>query len=1082
MKTRFAFLLAVVLGAAAFAADPFTDALQKGLLEEEVNHDYAAAAKAYESAVRQADAQRQAGATAVFRLAECYRQLGRTNDALAAYQRVLRDFSGETNLVKLSRGNLIAVGALSRDGSAAGAQSANASAGAGDEAARLAAQLASMERLKDDPEKQARAVLAFFPDDGLMKMLLNVPKLRDQVTLFRSQPDLKTNAFRVSINAEGRADLLSSGSEITAARAQSELDQQLAVIGVRIEFILGIQRARLADLQDAARPATSPADEQSLKEEIKLVEQELIATQRKVENGKAGQDEIRKVRRELLTLQRQLPENAAKDRQVALVEQQIKLADEDLAELRKRIEVGAAPPLDEIPIRRELLSLQRELAAAQRGPGAATATTAAANFGTADAPATKEEAEEIQRIKAIIKDSPDLINARNSDGSGTPLYKAARMGYLAVIEYLLANKADVNAGDSQGNTPLHLAAASGHKRVCEVLLAAGANVNAAGRDGATPLHAAAEHGFVEVAEVLLAKGAQTNTKINGLNNGGLNIGGLTPLHLAAEKGFPAMVELLLKHGGNINAQDTQGNTALMRAMWFGREACARLLVEKGADLSVTDNSGDTALGYAVRFSNPARVGLLLDHDANLEARLPAVYLNKERNEKVESRPDREWTVLFFAVGHGDTNMTRLLLDHGANVNAKAASGITPVHWAVLQNAKDTLKLLLERKPELNVRDRGGNTPLHYAVDAPHFELVAALLAAGADPNLPGWTQGGDQPWFPLMKAVVSIEQSRPLITQALLQHGADVNAKTTNGWTALHQAVQFNQNNQVELLVAAKADVNARGSLPKQTPTLADRNAGETPPGGTPSTGPRTIPVPGFGIPGPMPMMPNSGLFAADQDVTPLHVAVANQSLELVKYLLAHGTDVNARDANGRTPLHFAVNRRDVDLMRVLLEAKADPDARDSAGETVLAMAGKVPNQRVMYPLANRGSLTQDDGTAMIALLREHGVKEPSAPAPAKSIFDTDLEQAKAGGHVAFFGAVRANQYGFRTGPIKKLSQALLEVGLTENARLSNVRVTRVNPETKQPETKTFNLAGIREGQPAEDLVLQDGDHVTVSQ
>ncbi len=38
------------------------------------------------------------------------------------------------------------------------------------------------------------------------------------------------------------------------------------------------------------------------------------------------------------------------------------------------------------------------------------------------------------------------------------------------------------------------------------------------------------------------------------------------------------------------------------------------------------------------------------------------------------------------------------------------------------------------------------------------------------------------------------------------------------------------------------------------------------------------------------------------------------------------------------------------------------------------------------------------------------------------------------------------------------------------------------NPETTQPETKTFNLAGIREGQPAEDLVLPDGDQVTVSQ
>ena len=93
------------------AADPLTETFQKGLFEEEANRDLAAAVKAYEEVVRQLDGQRKLAATAVFRLGECYRKLGRTNDAVAQFQRVVREFSGEDILMNLSRQNLAGLGA-----------------------------------------------------------------------------------------------------------------------------------------------------------------------------------------------------------------------------------------------------------------------------------------------------------------------------------------------------------------------------------------------------------------------------------------------------------------------------------------------------------------------------------------------------------------------------------------------------------------------------------------------------------------------------------------------------------------------------------------------------------------------------------------------------------------------------------------------------------------------------------------------------------------------------------------------------------------------------------------------------------
>jgi ankyrin repeat protein len=113
MKMKFIMTVFVLLAASGLAAAATNDLpalLQRGLFEEEANHQLDAAIVNYKEAIEHFDHERQLAATAIFRLGECYRKLGRTNEAAVQYQRIAREFDGQKELVTLSRQNLTGMG------------------------------------------------------------------------------------------------------------------------------------------------------------------------------------------------------------------------------------------------------------------------------------------------------------------------------------------------------------------------------------------------------------------------------------------------------------------------------------------------------------------------------------------------------------------------------------------------------------------------------------------------------------------------------------------------------------------------------------------------------------------------------------------------------------------------------------------------------------------------------------------------------------------------------------------------------------------------------------------------------------
>ena len=179
-------------------------------------------------------------------------------------------------------------------------------------------------------------------------------------------------------------------------------------------------------------------------------------------------------------------------------------------------------------------------------------------------------------------------NVRNDDGE-TPLTYAVRNSMLPVVKAIAA-KADVNLSDGNGNSPLFVALKNEKYEIFEYLMENKADVNAAGTAGATKdqniLYVAVMRDRPDLIETLLKKGADPN---RGDSEGAL------PLNEAVLRSRPNMeiVNLLIKGGADINKPEMNGATTIMyvasndKLSSSTRQELVKMLLEKGADKTVT---------------------------------------------------------------------------------------------------------------------------------------------------------------------------------------------------------------------------------------------------------------------------------------------------------------------------------------------------------------------------------------------------------------------------------------------------------------------------------------------------------------
>jgi hypothetical protein len=249
----------------------------------------------------------------------------------------------------------------------------------------------------------------------------------------------------------------------------------------------------------------------------------------------------------------------------------------------------------------------------------------------------------------------------------------------------------------------------------------GAPANARDAQGNTPLMLASAYADVACLKLLLAAGVDVNAT---------NHAGATALMRAAQD--YAKVRLLVDNGADVNARSALGNTALMLAARpWNSDRVVEFLLSRGADAKATNYFGATALMSAVAGGNERSARLLLKHGADVNAHptpdIPGFLFGGFRSP------------LMWAAFRGDTAMLKLLLDAGADVNGVGAYG-APLGQAAWADQTAAARLLIEHGARIDQMSRpDGYTALHWAASSERNDatLLKLLLKHGADANLGG---------------------------------------------------------------------------------------------------------------------------------------------------------------------------------------------------------------------------------------------------------------------------------------------------------------------------------------------------------
>ena len=472
-----------------------------------------------------------------------------------------------------------------------------------------------------------------------------------------------------------------------------------------------------------------------------------------------------------------------------------------------------------------------------------------------------------------------------------------------------------------------------------------------------------------------------------------------------------LITSLLRAGASLRREEIDASNALFEASRRGNQDLVNMLLDFGANVNsrlFQDELGWTPLSDAIMSEISVNNGNREPHtdNANWYPAFDMIRLLLDRGADPDAKQAGGKTVLHMALGLGETYV-QLLLSAGADVNARDDQQQSVLDLA-LDDSIRMVELLVENGVNLEARDSKGRTALLKAVRKQHCAArVETLIRHGAD--IHAKDTGG-------CTVLHHLHSSNISILQRFLELGVDVNTRDASGARPLDIAVRDRNNERIELLLDSEAITGEREAgrtilhdLYRPTDSIVQRlleRGGDLNARNDSGATPLDLAVRESDNVKYELLYMLGGIHGA-RSTPPLTEAADRCNPELVHFLLGVGSDPNLLGFSQKSAISSAVKVRHKGIVSALLEAGANPNPKDESAMSPLARAILNKDRYIAKLLMDAGAVVQpptsipysplviaikSGDVSMVELLIQHGAEVSSSRFSDLSLLDRHTE------------------------------------------------------------------------------------------